>query len=106
MATWTTFAPSFLWILTGAPFIERLRSLARLASCLSAVTAAVVGVISSLAVWFATEVLLPVGQTMNGFALVVFVAALLALQKLKIDVTALVAICAVAGVVWKMVFRL
>ena len=57
MATWTVFAPSFLWIFAFAPFIEDLRSNQRLAGALAAITAAVVGVILNLAAWFALNVL-------------------------------------------------
>jgi chromate transporter len=57
MATWCVFAPSFLWIFAGAPFIEDLRRNQKLAGALAAITAAVVGVILSLAVWFALHVL-------------------------------------------------
>jgi chromate transporter len=53
LATWVTFTPCFLWIFVGAPFIERLRNVAALNAALSAVTAAVVGVILNLALWFA-----------------------------------------------------
>jgi len=54
---WATFAPCFLWIFAGAPYIERLTAAPRLASALSTVTAAVVGVIGNLSVWFALHVL-------------------------------------------------
>jgi chromate transporter len=57
MTTWTVFAPSFLWIFAGAPFIEELRRNRRLAGALAAITAAVVGVILNLAVWFTLHVL-------------------------------------------------
>jgi chromate transporter len=57
MATWAVFAPSFLWIFAGAPFIEDLRGNKRLAGALAAITAAVVGVILNLAVWFTLHVL-------------------------------------------------
>ncbi|QNQ11859.1 chromate efflux transporter [Sphingomonas alpina] len=53
LATWVTFIPCFLWIFLGAPFIERLRGNAAVAGALSAITAAVVGVILNLAIWFA-----------------------------------------------------
>lgn len=55
IATWVTFAPCFLWIFLGAPFIETLRGSRALNGALSAVTAAVVGVILNLAVWFAVH---------------------------------------------------
>jgi chromate transporter len=57
MTTWTTFAPTFLFIFAGAPFIEDLRNNTRLAGALAAITAAVVGVILNLAVWFTLHVL-------------------------------------------------
>jgi len=57
MTTWVTFAPSFLFILAGAPWMERLRGNRRLAKVLSAITAAVAGTILNLAVWFALHVL-------------------------------------------------
>ena len=53
LATWVTFVPCFLWIFLGAPFIERLRGNAAVAGALSAITAAVVGVVLNLAIWFA-----------------------------------------------------
>jgi chromate transporter len=54
---WAVFAPSFLWIFLGAPFIEHLRGNIGLAGALSTVTAAVVGVIANLGVWFAIHTL-------------------------------------------------
>jgi len=57
LAAWATFVPSFVWIFAGAPYIERLRGNRRLTAVLSAITAAVVGVILNLAVWFALHVL-------------------------------------------------
>jgi len=57
MASWCTFAPSFLWIFAGAPFSERLRANEQAARALRAITAAVLGVIASLAIWFASHVL-------------------------------------------------
>ena len=57
LTTWVTFVPSFLWIFAGAPYIERLRHNRMLASALAGVTAAVVGVIVNLALWFSIHVL-------------------------------------------------
>jgi chromate transporter len=57
MTTWVTFTPSMLWIFAGAPFVERLRANRRLSGALAAITAAVVGVILNLTVWFALHVL-------------------------------------------------
>jgi chromate transporter len=55
--TWVTFAPSFIWIFLGAPYVERLRRNRVLSAMLTTVTAAVVGVIANLALWFALHVL-------------------------------------------------
>ena len=57
IALWMTFIPSFLFIFTGAPFIERLTHMPRLSGALAAITAAVVGVIANLSLWFALHVL-------------------------------------------------
>ena len=57
LATWVTFVPCFLWIFLGAPFIERLRGNVAVAGALSAITAAVVGVVLNLAIWFALHTL-------------------------------------------------
>ncbi|MEY9466369.1 putative chromate ion transporter [Bradyrhizobium ottawaense] len=59
LATWVTFTPCFLWIFVGAPYIERLRGNTGLAGALSAITAAVVGVILNLSIWFALHTLVP-----------------------------------------------
>jgi len=57
MALWVTFAPCFLWIFAGAPYIEWISSQPRLKGALKAITAAVVGVILNLSIWFALHVL-------------------------------------------------
>jgi chromate transporter len=57
IALWMTFIPSFLFIFTGAPFIDRLTHMPRLSGALAAITAAVVGVIANLSLWFALHVL-------------------------------------------------
>src|SRR5690606_984349 len=57
LTTWVTFVPAMLWILAGAPFIEELRGNRKLVGALAAITAAVVGVILNLSVWFALHVL-------------------------------------------------
>ena len=57
MTTWVTFIPSMLWVFVGAPFVEQLRANKRLSGALAAITAAVVGVILNLSVWFALHVL-------------------------------------------------
>src|SRR5205823_4406623 len=71
ITTWTTFAPCFLWIFLGAPYIERLRNEQRLSAALSTIAAAVVGVVLNLAVWFGKNTLSPEHGPFNWFALVV-----------------------------------
>lgn len=73
VTTWVTFVPCFLWIFLGAPYVERLRAHRGLGAALSSITAAVVGVIASLAVHFGAEVIFPgrVSVDWLGLALVV-----------------------------------
>ncbi|HUR58663.1 MAG TPA: chromate efflux transporter [Opitutaceae bacterium] len=109
ITTWTTFVPCFLWIFLGAPHIERLRGNVKLSGALSAVTAAVVGVVLNLAVWFGLQVFFPRGtQEIAGidwFAVVVCVAAFVALQRFKIGVIAIVAASGALGLAWYLVRR-
>ena len=67
LATWVTFAPCFLWIFLGAPFIEKLRGNKSLSAALSAITAAVVGVILNLALWFAIHVVFREVRPVRGY---------------------------------------
>ena len=67
LATWVTFTPCFLWIFVGAPYIEQLRGNRPLSGALTAVTAAVVGVILNLAIWFAIHVMFRVTRQFDGF---------------------------------------
>ncbi|MDZ4135705.1 MAG: chromate efflux transporter, partial [Paracoccaceae bacterium] len=66
VALWMTFAPCFLWIFAGAPFIRRLEHAPRLSAALGAITAAVVGVIANLSLWFAAHVLFGEVATLNA----------------------------------------
>ncbi|SDH17233.1 Chromate transporter [Pelagibacterium luteolum] len=67
LTTWVTFTPCFLWIFLGAPFVERLRENRALAASLSTITAAVVGVVLNLAVWFGLHVIFREVETLSGF---------------------------------------
>jgi chromate transporter len=67
LATWVTFTPCFLWIFVGAPYIEHLRGNKLLTGALSAITAAVVGVILNLAIWFAVHAMFRVTLPLRGF---------------------------------------
>lgn len=89
VTTWATFAPCFLWIFAGAPYVERLRSNRALSSALSGVTAAVVGVILNLAVWFGLHVIIRDGAV-DLFAIVVALVAFAGMLRWKWDVVAVV----------------
>lgn len=85
LATYVTFLPSFFFIFTGAPYVEKLRNNARLRAVLSGVTAAVVGVILNLALTFGATVIVSGGQ-INIFAVILAALSFGALYFLKIDV--------------------
>jgi chromate transporter len=85
ITTWVTFTPCFLWVFLGGPHIEQLRGNKRIAMTLSAVTAAVVGVILNLAIWFALHVMFP-KDGIDWFAIVLGVAALIAMVRWKLGV--------------------
>jgi chromate transporter len=89
ITTWVTFTPCFLWVFLGGPHIEQLRDNRKIAMTLSAVTAAVVGVILNLAVWFALHVIHPNGG-FDWFAIALGVAALVALIRWNVSVIAIV----------------
>ncbi len=115
LTTWVTFVPCFLWIFLGAPFIERLRSDPALTGAMSAITAAVVGVILNLAIWFALHVLfrqlvpwsgagirvdLPVWSSVDLPALALTLAAILAIFRLRAPMLAVLLASALAGAAW------
>jgi chromate transporter len=112
LATWVTFTPCFLWIFLGAPFIEKLRGNKALNSALSAITAAVVGVILNLAIWFAIHTIFrevfrvgqfgfsfdsPVFTSVNAWALLLSVAAAVAIFRFKIGMIPVLIACSLAG---------
>ncbi len=98
VTTWVTFVPCFIWIFLGAPYIERLRGNRHLTAALSAVTAAVVGVILNLALVFALHAFLPAGR-LDPFAIVMAAAAFLALQRWHWPMPAVIAASALLGLV-------
>ena len=83
MTLWCTFAPSFLWIFLGAPYVERLRGNPKIAAVLAAVTAAVVGVILNLACWFGREVLFAKSGGIDGTALCLALATFFGMIRWK-----------------------
>ncbi len=113
LTTWVTFVPCFLWIFLGAPHAERLRGNKTLSAALAAVTAAVVGVVLNLAIWFALHTLfrevhkvdagpfafdIPVPASVNLPALLLTAAALVAIFRFKMGAIPVLALCAAAGV--------
>jgi chromate transporter len=112
LTTWVTFVPCFLWIFLGAPFLERLRGRQALSAALAGITAAVVGVILNLAVWFALHALfgrvverpLPIGSldvpvwtTVNLPALLLTFAAAVAIFRFRVGMLAVLGGCALIG---------
>ena len=101
ITTWATFVPCFLWILLGAPHIERLRQNRRFSAALSVVTAAVVGVILNLAVWFGGHVIFPPGQGSDWFVAAIATIAFIGLTKWKWNIVPVVLGAGLIGIIWK-----
>jgi chromate transporter len=113
LTTWVTFTPCFLWIFLGAPFVEALRGAKALNAALAAITAAVVGVILNLAIWFGLHVLFqetralkawgleldwPVLGSLDVTALGLTLAAAVAIFRFKVGVIPVLTACALAGI--------
>ena len=113
LTTWVTFMPCFLWIFAGAPFIERLRGNRALSAALGAITAAVVGVILNLAIWFAIHTLfrdvhqvrfsglafdMPVVASLQVPALLLAAGAAIAVFRFKAGMIPTLAVTSVIGV--------
>jgi chromate transporter len=113
LTTWVTFVPCFLWIFLGAPFVERLRGDRALSAALTSITAAVVGVILNLAVWFALHALfaevqerrflsatldVPVRASLNLAALLLTLGAIVAVFRFKAGTLPVLAVCAIIGI--------
>jgi chromate transporter len=101
VTTWTTFTPCFLWIFLGGPYIEKWRGNEALTTALSAVTAAVVGVVLNLAVWFGLHVIFPGGGAVDGFALLVSAVAFIGMIRWKWDIVPVVLGAGFAGLIFK-----
>ncbi len=99
LATYTTFLPSFFFIFVGAPYIEKLRHNQNLASALSGVTAAVVGVILNLALFFGWTVIFA-NADINYFALILAILSFAALYFLKVDVLLVVIAGGLCGLIY------
>ena len=114
VTVWTTFVPCFFWIFLGAPSVERLRGNRLLTAALSTITAAVVGVILNLAIWFALHTMfktvtttysaglrlqVPDWTTLNGMASAIAVLAFLLTFRWKCSMATTLAVCCVVGAV-------
>ena len=115
LTTWVTFVPCFLWIFAGAPFIEGLRGNRALSAALGAITAAVVGVILNLAVWFGIHTLFrevrrahfaglafdaPIFSSLNLAALLLATAAAVAVFRFRIGMIPVLAVTSIIGVLF------
>ncbi len=115
LTVWVTFLPCFLWIFAGAPYVEKLRSLPALAAALAAITAAVVGVIANLAVWFGfnflfaeqsrhqaygMDLLLPVAASVDLPALVLALVAVGLVFGARLGLAWVLLVSAALGVGW------
>jgi chromate transporter len=115
LTTWVTFVPCFLWIFLGAPYIEVIRGNRALSAALSAITAAVVGVILNLAIWFGLHVLfaqvtelrgygatfdMPVLSSINLASAALMIAAMVALFRFKVGMLVVLGACSVAGMLY------
>ena len=120
VTVWVTFVPCFLWIFLGAPYIEALRGSRSLATALSAITAAVVGVILNLSIWFAVHTVfavvheqnlgparlfVPAWNTVNVPSLVLTLLAMLAMFRFKLGLAKTLAGSAALGLLWKVAFE-
>ena len=115
---WMTFAPCFLWIFAGAPYIEAIGKRPRLSGALAAITAAVVGVIFNLSLWFGLHVLFGKVERMDGWfrpwlpdwagldwaALALSILAAVALLRMHLGILRTLALCAALGAIWKLAF--
>jgi chromate transporter len=118
LVTWVTFAPSFLWIFLGAPYVEHLRGRRQLAAALGGITAAVVGVILNLALWFALQTLFSTtgemrmgplrlhtveASSLDPAALLLAVLVFVALVRFRWPLLATIAVSAAFGFVYYLV---
>jgi chromate transporter len=113
---WMTFAPCFLWIFAGAPYIDAIGRRPRLSGALAAITAAVVGVILNLSLWFGLHVLfgqvdrmqgwfrpwVPAWSNLDGFSLGLSVLAAVVLLRFHFGIIRTLALCAAIGAVWRL----
>ena len=117
---WMTFVPCFLWIFAGAPYVQHLQTMPRLASALSSITAAVAGVILNLAIWFGLHVFfgtiqratgpipiwLPDFKAFDYAAFILAIIAGIALLRFHMGIPKTLALAAILGVIYKLILPL
>lgn len=102
LTTWATFTPCFIWIFLGGPHIEQMRGNKTITAALSAITAAVVGVILNLAVWFALHVVHPEPGGFDWFAVALGLVALVGIIRWKWEIIPVVLGGAATGIIYHM----
>jgi len=117
LTTWVTFVPCFLWIFLGAPYIERLRESPALRGALASITAAVVGVVLNLAIWFSLHTLfatvgehrigplllqVPDWGTLDPVAALIAAGAAVAALRLHVGMLPLIGGCSLTGMAWRL----
>ncbi len=100
ITTWVTFLPCFLFVFLGAPHIEMIGEQPRLSAALTAITAAVVGVILNLGVKFTTAALWPAAGSLDLFVVALAIAAFFAMQRFKVNLMPVIGGCAAVGWLW------
>ena len=118
LTTWATFVPCFLWIFLGGPYVESLRGNKSLHTAMSGITAAIVGVVLNLAVWFALNTVfgslndfrafgvhlqIPVWNTLNIPAVFIATFAILAIFRFKLSVIKTIGCSAGLGVLYNLI---
>jgi chromate transporter len=118
LTTWATFVPCYLWVLVGGPYVEALRGNKSLNTAMSSITAAIVGVVLNLAVWFALHtafgtlrdvnflvghVQIPVWDTIQLPSLFIAAFALVAIFRFKLGVIQTIGCCAALGMVYQLI---
>ena len=103
LTTWVTFVPCFMWIFVGAPYVEKVRRNVKLGAALSAITAAVVGVVLNLSVIFTSHVLLPEEKGFDWYALMASVVAFAGMVRFRWGMIPVIIGSAFAGYIWKLI---
>lgn len=105
ITTWVTFIPCFLFVFLGAPHVETLHHRPLIAQMMAAMTAAVVGVILNLAIWFTLHALFPTSGKIDAFVAVIAGISWIAMERFKVGVIPTLAAAAVVGVIYQFILN-